>query len=135
MDANENGTTTETGTGRVIGAGVGDARRTVAALPWGAAVAAVAVAVTMSLVLGGRDFLGLLLFQSPIVLPLLMRWAPKAFAAACFAVGAPMLFLGMLIALFGIPAFLVAPALLIVAALADRADRHTGTRARGLRTA
>ncbi|MFD9723860.1 hypothetical protein [Streptomyces sp. NPDC059072] len=106
-----------------------------AALPWGAAVAAVAVAVAMSLVLGGRDFLGLLLFQSPIVLPLLMRWAPKAFAAACFAVGAPMLFLGALIALFGIPAFLVAPALLIFAALADRADRHTGTRARGFRTA
>lgn len=131
MDGNGNGT----GTGIGTGGGTGGAGRKVAGLPWGAAVTATAVAVTMSLVFGGRDFLWPMLFQAPIALPLLMRWAPKAFAAACLAVGAPMLFLGLLIALFGIPMFLVAPLLLIFAAFADRADRHTGARARGFRTA
>ncbi|MFJ8012519.1 hypothetical protein [Streptomyces sp. NPDC096339] len=122
MGGNGNGT----GTGiRATGA-----RRKVVGLPWGAAVTAAAVAVAMSLALGGRDFLWLALFQSPIALPLLTRWAPKAFPVACFVVGAPMLLLGLPLALYGIPAFLAAPLLLIFAAFADRLDRQTGATCR-----
>ncbi|MEW2140029.1 hypothetical protein AB0892_26150 [Streptomyces sp. NPDC005409] len=104
-----------------------DVRRKVADGSWTWAVAAALSAVAMALVgfgAGGPVALGLLFGLAALVAtPLLLRRRPKAFAVVCVVVGAVMLPLGLLFALFGVLVFLPPGPLLIVAAYADRRNR------------
>ncbi|MFI8503126.1 hypothetical protein ACIGFK_32150 [Streptomyces sp. NPDC085524] len=105
--------------------GNGKARRKVADESWTWAVAAAWAAVAVSLVLAAvTDFEWLVLvFQVPVALPLLMRRTPKTFTVVCLLLGMVMLLPGLLLALFTLPVFVIAPPLLIVAAFADRSNR------------